>query len=48
MAAVLPTVSWVMSGGDTIHRQIGGGGDAAAVLQGGDAAVEASLARICL
>ena len=27
-------------GGDTIHRQIGGGGHAAAVLQGGDAAVD--------
>ena len=33
-------------GGEAVDRQIGGGGDAAAVLQGGDAAVDGSDVRL--
>ena len=34
------------SGGETVDRQIGSGGDAAAVLQGGDAAVDGADVRL--
>ena len=33
-------------GGEAVYRQIGGGGDAAAVLQGGDAAVDGADVRL--